>query len=317
MKKLAPLLFLLLLLGCGSTDEIQESTPQIISLKNEYLHVKAKRTGAELISIKLLEDNTEYLWQGDSITWSDHAIVQFPIIGNLKNGEYKSNGDMYKLMSHGFARVSDFNIIEQSDSKLIYALKSNAETKKLYPFEFTFIVSYILEGKSIQVNFEVVNEGSEEMNFSLGYHPGFNCPLKIGESMEDYYLEFSENETVNRLILKNDLIDSVQNHYLFKTNKIHLSKDIFKDDAIILEEIASTRLHLRNKLNDKSVTLDFGDIPYLGIWSPKQFGDFVCIEPWYGIPDLKNATGNLADKPGSITLPKRDSYNWECIISIN
>jgi len=316
MDKIFSLIIILFLISCNEAVDIKKEL-QTFTLQNDYLKVIAKKNGAELISIKLLEDNTEYLWQGDTITWSDHAIVQFPIIGNLKNDGYQFNKLAYKMMSHGFARISDFKVIEKSNTKMVFQLKSSATTKEFYPFEFTFRVTYLLDKKSIKVTFDVLNEDKEEMYFSLGYHPGFNCPLKIGENMEDYYLEFSEIESANRLLMKDNLIDSVQTNYLSETNKINLNKSIFQEDAIILKDIKSTSLSLKNKLNDKSIKVDFGEVPYLGIWSPKRFGDFVCIEPWFGIPDKKNASGNLKEKEGVIELPQKSSYNWECTITIN
>jgi len=135
--------------------------------------------------------------------------------------------------------------------------------------------------------------------------------------MEDYYLEFSGNENVDRLVMKNNLIDTIQKDYLANTNIIPLSKGIFQQDAIILKNIKSNSISLKNIKNDKSVTVSFGQIPYLGIWSPKKYGDFVCIEPWHGIPDTKNTSGNLKEKENIIKLSQKESYNWECKISIN
>lgn len=300
-------------ISCTSKKE----SNQLVTLKNQYLKVVAKKNGAELISIKLLEDDTEYLWQGDSITWSDHAIVQFPIIGNLKQDKYLHNNELYNMMSHGFARISDFEIVEKSADKVVFQLQSNVKTKALYPFEFVFQVTYRLEKKSIKILFDVINTDENEMYFSLGYHPGFNCPLKVGEKMEDYYLEFSDNESADRLLLKDNLIDTLQANYLKNLSVIPLSKSIFKEDAIILKDISSTSLTLKNNLNNKSVKVSFGNVPYLGIWSPKEYGDFVCIEPWLGIADSKNGNGILKDKEGVIKLSKQKRFRWECSISIN
>jgi galactose mutarotase-like enzyme len=37
--------------------------------------------------------------------------------------------------------------------------------------------------------------------------------------------------------------------------------------------------------------------PAVGIWSPYgKNAPFVCIEPWYGVHDLANFTGELKDK---------------------
>lgn len=303
----------LLLVGCASND----NTLRTVTLQNQYLKVEAKSIGAELISIQSLQDEIEYLWQGDSITWSDHAIVQFPIIGNLKNDSYQFKGVNYKMMSHGFARISEFNILERTEDKVVFQLISNASTKIYYPFEFTFLVTYQLVEKSIKVSFAVLNNDKQEMYFSLGYHPGFNCPLTADESMKDYYLEFSDTESSDRLLMKDNLIDSIQEDYLASTRTIQLTKDLFENDAIILKNISSTNVSLKSKRNNKSVTLAFGKVPYLGIWSPKQLGNFVCIEPWFGIPDTQKASGNFEEKEGVMQLSQNMSFEWDCTITIN
>ncbi|UII77671.1 aldose 1-epimerase family protein [Flagellimonas sp. HMM57] len=312
MKNLFPVILIVLLFGCQNIAK----DGQTVILKNEYIKVEAKKTGAELISIKLLEDDIEYLWQGDSLTWSDHAIVQFPIIGNLKNDQYRYNGKQYGMMSHGFARISDFEVVEKSNEKVIFQLKSSSSTQKIYPFDFVFRVSYILKEDSIFVIFDVENTGNDIMYFSLGYHPGFNWPIGQDETMGDHYLEFSHSESVDRLVMNENLIDSLQRNFLSGTKKIELDKDLFQDDVVILAGIKSESLGLKNTKNQRSVTVTFGEVPYLGIWSPKKNGDFVCIEPWFGVPDWNNASGELEKKEGIIDLVPSDHYQWECKITI-
>ena len=287
-----------------------------VTLQNQYLQLTVNRIGAELTSIKLLADSTEYLWQGDTATWADHAIVQFPIIGNLKNGCYHYQGKTYSMMSHGFARISQFAVAEQSATHAVFQLKSNAETQAIYPFEFLFRVKYSLEGQSIKVGFEVRNEGKGPLYFSLGYHPGFNWPIEKDGQVAGHYLEFSDEESAGRLWMNNNLIDSLQDNYLSAVHQLPLRKSLFQHDAIILEGLQSSNLSLKSVHSEKAVTLTFGKVPYLGIWSPPEAGKFVCVEPWHGIPDTQNASANLSQKRGIIPLPQSGSFSWECVITV-
>lgn len=41
----------------------------IATIQNEKVIVSISDKGAELQSVRLKEDNTEYLWQGDSTYW--------------------------------------------------------------------------------------------------------------------------------------------------------------------------------------------------------------------------------------------------------
>ncbi len=74
------------------------------SIQNEFLSIAVKPEGAELCSLKNLQTNTEHIWQADPEIWSSHAPNLFPVIGVLKNGEYKYDGTTYQMPKHGFVR---------------------------------------------------------------------------------------------------------------------------------------------------------------------------------------------------------------------
>ena len=45
------------------------------TIQNEKVIVSISDKGAELQSVRLKEDNTEYLWQGDSTYWGRRAPI--------------------------------------------------------------------------------------------------------------------------------------------------------------------------------------------------------------------------------------------------
>ncbi|MFR9068515.1 MAG: hypothetical protein ACLVJH_18275 [Faecalibacterium prausnitzii] len=51
--------------------------------------------------------------------------------------------------------------------------ESTPLTKFLYPFDFTLLVNYNLEGNNATISMTVINEGDTDMPFSFGYHPYF------------------------------------------------------------------------------------------------------------------------------------------------
>ena len=55
----------------------------IYTLENENIRVVASSNGGELHSIKKINDETEYLWNGDERYWKYHAPVLFPIVGKV------------------------------------------------------------------------------------------------------------------------------------------------------------------------------------------------------------------------------------------
>ena len=267
------------------------------TIHNRYIQVAAKSIGAELTSIKLKLDNSEYLWQGDDLTWGDHAILQFPIIGNLKDSSYRLNGQMFKMMSHGFARVSNFQKVRQGVDFVEYMLVSNVEPRKMFPYDFLFYVKYKLKNQTLLVAFTVKNTGNEEMFFTLGYHPGFNCPMNpTNDDFNNHYLEFGKQETLTRTYLENNLLSDCRKDIVMQNKCLKLDKKLFKDDAFVIEKIISRSVSLKSNKNEKSVTLKMGVAPHLGIWSPAVGGNFVCIELWFGLADEKNLLVDFIQK---------------------
>ena len=286
-----------------------------IIIQNDYLEVKSKSLGAELISIKSEKSGLQYLWQGDTISWQDHAILQFPIIANVKDGRYTYKEKQYEIMSHGFARVSPFAIANQTDTSVIYALKSNKKTFAMYPFYFTFNVSYTLIKNRIEVAYYIQNIGNDTMYFSAGYHPGFSCPIHKNETFEDYVLSFEKNETAKSFTFNGNLLTDEMREIFGGGNQIPLSKALFAHDALIFEGLKSTKVMLQNKSNaNPTIIINYGKVPYLAIWSTDKESSFVCIEPWFGLPDLAGREKDLKNKVGIEVLTPNNTFSWECSI---
>jgi galactose mutarotase-like enzyme len=42
-------------------------------------------------------------------------------------------------------------------------------------------------------------------------------------------------------------------------------------------------------------------VPFVAVWS-KPNAPFLCIEPWHGLPDMSDCSGNIVEKEGIIAL---------------
>ena len=110
--------------------------------------------------------------------------------------------------------------------------------------------------------------------------------------------------------LRNGLIDTKNATNILEENKIHLTENIFDNDAIIMKGLTSSKISLKNKYREKPIlTMDFSEFPYLAVWS-KPNAPFICIEPWHGVSDTIKSTGIFAEKTNIITLKPNESY--EC-----
>lgn len=272
------------------------------SISNEILSIKVATRGAELQSIYHKQHQLEYMWSGDPAYWGKHSPVLFPIVGELKNNTYNYMGKTYTLSRHGFARDMEFAITEQTEHSITFSLKSNDETAQKYPFQFEFSVKYVLVQNALHISFIVQNQGEETMFFSVGAHPAFKVPLVEGTGFEDYQLVFNERETAGRWPISTEgLIKTEPTPLLQHENILPLRKALFSSDAIVLKNLQSTSLSIISPKTARGLQVDFKNFPYLGIWETKG-ADFVCIEPWCGIADSVNASGNIEEKEGINSL---------------
>lgn len=287
-------------------------------IENELYAVQINEIGAELCSFKSKQTGLEYVWQGDTNYWGSTAPVLFPIIGALKNGVYTYQGQEYSVPKHGFIRHNaNLNIDRKSANEITFSYDSNEELKKHYPFDFHFEITFLMEDNRLTVSHMVENTGTQEMLFSLGGHPAFNCPLLPNEFYDDYYLEFDQEQTLPTTVLSgnglqtDETFDVIQN-----SSRIDLTEDLFANDALIFKNITSKKVTIKNHQNPHSVEVAYADFKNLGVWA-KHKAPFVCIEPWLGVTDHENTTGDLAKKEGILRLSVGQKFEASFNITVN
>ncbi len=256
----------------------------IYTLENEFLTVKISPLGAELKSCVSKDDGCEYLWQGDPAYWCDTSPWLFPICSNLFEGKYTYRGKEYPMSRHGFASKQVFTVSEASATALTLTLLPNEQTRACYPFSFVFSVKYELKGRALDCRLLVQNKGEELMYATVGGHPGFNVPLGGTGEYTDYYLEFSSSCSPDYVVFTEAFCDSGKRlPYLLEEGKrLPLSHDLFRIDGIFLSGMAKS-VTLKSDKAAHSVTVSYGNAPYVGFWSSRNDGPYVCIEPWWGM----------------------------------
>lgn len=288
----------------------------IYCIQNDQLSVKVKSFGGELTSIIDNETGIEYLWCGDSKYWGRQAPILFPFVGSMKNKEFLLNGNHYSMGQHGFARDMEFECV-QEESSIWCTLRSDEETKKKYPFDFKLTLGYILEERSIKVVWLVDNTGNQDLPFSIGGHPAFNCPIKGGKQT-DYYIrtnvtnEIRFGEITNEGLLKGDVVNILE---VEPDGSFPISEHLFDKDALVIENNQINTLELLTPDKVPYVTMKF-DMPLCGIWSPtgKQ-APFVCLEPWCGRCDANDFEGDIYSRDYGTILDMNESFRQEYIIT--
>lgn len=280
----------------------------MIVLENSHLKISIKTKGAELTSVFFKENNTEYLWQGNPDFWGRQSPVLFPFVGRLKNNTFYIEGKSYEQSQHGFARDSDFELVEDTGTQKTFELNSSSETLEIFPYRFTLQIIYKLYEKTLLVSYKIVNTDKETIYFSFGAHPAFNCPLFNSSSFSDYYIEFEKEETVNQLFLnkENGLIRT-EKKKLEKIRKIPLNYDLFSNDALIFEKITSKSVSLKSTKHSNGIKLFAENWDYFAFWTKKN-ASFICFEPWMGIADFENTNQVFKEKVGVKSLSVGNAF---------
>jgi len=290
----------------------------IYNIENEYLSVSIESKGAEISSIFHKQYQLEYLWQADPNVWARHAPILFPIVGQVQNGTYSYQDEQYHLSQHGFARDREFELVDQSANHITFRLMHDEDSLAVYPFRFELTVQYLLDRSRLISNYKVRNLDDDEMYFSLGLHPGFSCPLEPDLSFSDYYLEFDQIESSDRLTLDGSLLSSISDeNYINNSQKVVLNHSQFDNDALIFEGLKSSSVTLKSDRSSRFVKVGIEGFPYLGIWSkPKTKAPYVCIEPWYGVTDEKDTAKSFDQKKGIQQLTGNSEFECNSYIEV-
>lgn len=280
----------------------------IITLSNNKISASINTIGAELI--RLEKDNQNYIWTVNETYWNKTSPILFPIVGRLKNDAYTIADKKYELPRHGFARNFEFQILNQTESSVVFVLESNSETLKNYPFEFQLQLEYELDGNELKMKYSVENRSEVTMPFSIGAHPAF----AIEDSFSDYSLQFNEAEEFVSYELENEQFSNSFRKINSENGQINLNYSLFEKDALVFKHLKSNELILLNK-NKPVLSVQFEGFPYLGIWT-KPNAPFLCIEPWCGLADNVNHNGNIFEKEGIQLLGNEFNFQRKIVINL-
>lgn len=288
-------------------------------LENMNLKITINQLGAEVSSIFSKENGNEYLWNADERYWKRSAPVLFPIVGSLKNERVTVDGQDYYMSQHGFARDIEFKMIKQADGKrIIFRLESDEDTLSRYPYKFALEIEYILDGYKLKTIWRVINTDDKTINFQIGGHPAFMCPLKKkGGNQQDYFLNFdTDKDLVYSLLSSNGLVESEGNVLKNDGGLVPIDEHMFDKDALIFENSQANKVSLCTPDGMSYISVGF-NAPLFGLWSPAGKGaPFICIEPWYGRADKESFEGDITAREYNNSLAPGETFTAEFFIEI-
>ncbi len=289
---------------------------ELITISSEYITASFSATGAELKSLSDNETSIEYIWQGKTAIYPWSSMLMFPIVGKLKDNKYRLGNKYYRIEQNGFAKDVKFEMKNHRRDQVTFVLSHDKDSLTSFPYMFDLSIHYKVYGPRLLVTIEVKNLGKKEMFFSMGYSSVFNLPIHK-EVLEDYFIEFSEQEDRGAYFLDNDLINfhHVDDKRFMVGNKLMLSNDLFNKGEMVFKDINSRSIIMKNNASEKAVELTFGNAPYLSIWSQPGY-PFIQITPSYGVADAVDSDNDFYKKEGLLCLDQEKSSKFEYSILV-
>lgn len=274
----------------------------MILIENDVLQARFTAAGAELLSLTDRATGYEYIWQGDPEYWEGHSPILFPITGGLWNGTCRIDGREYRIPKHGFAQRKTFGVEDIHPDSVVFSYVGTEADAEVFPWDFCLRLIFTLKGRSLEARMEVENRTDCTMYFQAGGHPAIALPDFRKGSPADGFLRFEGNATHLLRAGEQGCIEvegDSPRQFPLPTNAdnlVPINEDTFRNEALILNEQISGATVL--DLQGRPIARVESTSPVWLFWSPQgKQSPFVCLEPWYGMPDLQHFAGPVADRP--------------------
>lgn len=283
------------------------------TMENAYLQVTVTSAGAQVKSVKRKCDGVEHIWQAEPL-WPKYGPILFPYPSRIRGGVLTAKGKEYPADIHGFAKDMEHSLVSQTENTIVLELADSPETYALWPYAFRLVSAFTLEGDTLHHTLTVENPGQEDMQFGIGYHPGFVVPFDSGHTATDYALRFDCIESP-LCLGTGDNGSFGEKTYTLGTNirSIPLDEKLFENDSHCMVALKSRTLGLYEKDSGRGVVCSIKGFPYVLIWSKPGMPRFVCIEPWHSIPSPQATVWE--EKPATAELAPGES--WSTTLSMS
>ncbi|WP_448561535.1 aldose epimerase family protein [Trichothermofontia sp.] len=233
-------------------------------------------------------------WANPDLTVRGGIPILFPICGNLPDDTYLYQGKTYQLKQHGFARDLPWEVVEQvTDDRAAIGLRlrSNEQTRSVYPFEFEVNFTYQIRGSQLDIQQRFTNHSPNSMPLSFGLHPYFLAPNKA-------QLRF-EIPSTQALDQRTGKVLHFAGSFNFQQEEIDWAfRSLFQPKAILHDD--SRQLQLQLHYSSPYATLVF--------WTLRE-QPFVCLEPWTAPRNALNTGDHLLHLEAGATLAAQVSFS--------
>lgn len=270
--------------------------PDALSISSGATTATFSKRGAELLSLR--HRDRESICRPDPALWNwgYSAPLLFPVVGRSRDDQVKIDGNSYPMPLHGFALSRDFEIVAAEPARIEFRLVDDNATRAMFPFPFRLtVVTTIADGR-LDFAATIENTSARTAPFAFGYHPAFLW-APTPDERQTYICKFEcrESGEIRRGIKGVGLLRPDKYPLPLNGRVLRLRDDVFGDGALQFEQVRSRRVWF-GRPGEKGIEVRFPDSPQLGIWT-RAGAPFLCIEPWQGLAEFENGSGELAERP--------------------
>ena len=179
-----------------------------------------------------------------------------------------------------------------------YRFRVNLTYMKVIQIIFNELdITYALDEDGLNVIWQVINCGDNEMYFSIGAHPGFK--LLPDSSLCDYALYFDKNIRIETRRVIGRYLTEEKEVLVDQCNVLPLSAELMEKDAIILEDTGIQRITLRNQKRGYGLWIEFTESANVAVRTDAHMANHAtvtCLTPSCG---MKAMSGEMQESTAS------------------
>ena len=276
-----------------------------IKIENSAFSAEIDTKGAELQNLIRKNDGMDVIWHGDKSVWGNHAPLLFPYVARCLGGFFMIEGKKCEYSrNHGFARDLEHKLVEQTADSAVFELTQSEDTLYRFPYSFCLRTEYKLTDNGINWKMIIKNTGDKPFRFGTGTHAAFDFN---GAKAEDFVVEFENKSPLTAVICNPDCYLSPDSNGNVPATKPYGEKESgfvpvtsagFGNGHLFTNN-GSDWVGLKNTKTSSIIKIQTKGFPYVMVWQNTAGApQFVCIEPWHGLPDAENTDHLWQNKAG-------------------
>lgn len=259
-------------------------------------------------------------WVSDCAVSKLPSNFLFPFYGALSSIFHYHLGETKTSASHhGILGDYSFFVSHKTDDCLKLELRSNLQTRRLYPFDFLFAIAFQMVGSRLAIVVQVENHTHCSMPFASGLTFCVRLPFDPGLKTEHYDVDFLYNVHPHRVkLLDNGLPGPIEPYELLYDHKLRLDASVPRNETILLNGLPSSFSLLSHK-GQRTLKFICPELPYRSFCVCNGLNadrDNLLLTLVPALPPAINQSSAITSLPGITLLASEETWQADYSISM-